>query len=193
MVDKKKELITEPFSMARVASALTLIAVTGFANAQQATENNAEEVLELEEIVVQGYRRSLESNLGIKRESDSFVDAITAEDIGKFPDKNVADALQRVPGVSIARDGGEGSSVSVRGFGPGLPLTQLNGNYIASTPGEPNRQFDFNLLPSTMVSRVEVIKSPEARYDEGGVGGTVRVYSRRPFDLDANTARIVVR
>jgi len=147
---------------------------------------------DVEEIVVTGYRQSILENLEIKRVSNSFLDSVTAEDIGKFPDKNVADALQRVPGVSITRDGGEGSAVSVRGFGPGLTLTQLNGNYIASTPGEPSRQFDFNLLPSTMVSRVDVIKSPEAQYDEGGVGGTVRVYTRRPFELAANTTLLSV-
>lgn len=162
-----------------------------FAASAQDTEKSApdnEDALEV--IEVRGILASQAENLAIKRMSNSIVDAITSEDIGKFPDKNVADSLQRVPGVVITRDGGEGSAVSIRGLGAGLTLTQLNGNYIASTPGEPTRQFDFNLLPSTMIQRVEVIKSPEARYDEGGVGGTIRAFSRKPFDLDANTAMV---
>lgn len=169
---------------------LAILAVLPSAVAQQTPVTDEDSDTEI--IEVKGIRGSLAKNLAIKRLSNSFVDAITAEDIGKFPDKNVADSLQRVPGVIITRDGGEGSRVSIRGFGPGLTLTQLNGNFIASTPGEPTRSFDFNLLPSNMIQRVEVIKSPEARYDEGGVGGTVRAYSRKPFDLDANTAFVSI-
>jgi len=149
--NKYKSSTTQQFTMTKVASALALGVATGLVNAQTSTDDASDEgTVVLEELVVTGYRRSIENNLATKRNSNSFVDAITAEDIGKFPDKNVADALQRVPGVSITRDGGEGSAVSVRGFGPGLTLTQLNGNYIASTPGEPSRSFDFNLLPATM-------------------------------------------
>ncbi|MGK0517276.1 MAG: iron complex outermembrane receptor protein, partial [Gammaproteobacteria bacterium] len=109
------------------------------------------------------------------------------EDIGKFPDKNVADSLQRVPGVVIERDGGEGSSVSIRGLSSELTFTQLNGNFIASSPGEPSRSFDYALLPSSMIESVEVYKSPEARLDEGGVGGTVLMHSRKPLSMDANS------
>lgn len=170
---------------------LALLSTLGSAYAQE-SDNAQTAEQDVEVIEVRGIVASMAENLAIKRLSNSIVDAITAEDIGKFPDKNIADSLQRVPGVVISRNGGEGSSVSIRGLGPGLTLTQLNGNYIASTPGEPNRQFDFNLLPSTMVQRVEVIKSPEARYDEGGVGGTIRTFSRRPFDLDANTTLVSV-
>ncbi|MBU3021485.1 TonB-dependent receptor [Aestuariibacter sp. A3R04] len=158
--------------------------------AQDVTQENESDTMEV--IEIRGILASQAENLAIKRLSNSIVDAITSEDIGKFPDKNVADSLQRVPGVVITRDGGEGSAVSIRGLGAGLTLTQLNGNYIASTPGEPTRQFDFNLLPSTMIQRVEVVKSPEARYDEGGVGGTIRAFSRKPFDLDANTTMLSI-
>ena len=141
----------------------------------------------MEVIEVRGIRSSMAENLDVKRMSGSVVDAITAEDIGKFPDKNVADSLQRVPGVVIERDGGEGSSVSIRGLSSELTFTQLNGNFIASSPGEPSRSFDYALLPSSMIESVEVYKSPEARFDEGGVGGTVLMHSRKPLNMDANS------
>lgn len=136
------------------------------------------------EITITGYRQSIEASLRTKREANAFIDVITAEDVGKFPDKNVADALQRVPGVIISRDGGEGSRVSIRGLNSDLTLTELNGNFIAGTDsGDPSRSFNYLLLPSSMIGSVEVYKSPEARLDEGGVGGTVILRTRRPLDL----------
>jgi TonB-dependent receptor len=136
------------------------------------------------EITITGYRNSIEASLRTKREANAFIDVITAEDVGKFPDKNVADALQRVPGVIISRDGGEGSRVSIRGLNSDLTLTELNGNFIAGTDtGDPSRSFNYLLLPSSMIGSVEVYKSPEARLDEGGVGGTVILRTRRPLDL----------
>ncbi len=140
----------------------------------------------LEEVEVIGILESAIRNLEIKRDSLAVVDAITAEDIGKFPDKNVADSLQRVPGITIDRSGGEGSTVSIRGTSPEWTLTQLNGNYIATSGSEaPSRNFNYLLLPASMISRAEVYKSPEARIDEGGVGGTVILHSHKPLDLDA--------
>ncbi|MCW4463824.1 TonB-dependent receptor [Sphingomonas sp. BT-65] len=139
-----------------------------------------------EAIVVTGYRRSIEASLEQKREANAFVDVITAEDIGKFPDKNVADALQRVPGVIISRDGGEGSRVSIRGLQEGLTLTLLNGNFLAGADsGDPQRSFNYVLLPSDFIASTEVYKSPEARLEEGGVGGTIILNTRRPLDLPA--------
>ncbi|KAA1153354.1 TonB-dependent receptor [Pseudoalteromonas sp. FUC4] len=159
---------------------------SGYAYAEQEALN-AINKKEMEVIEVRGIRSSMAENLDVKRMSGSVVDAITAEDIGKFPDKNVADSLQRVPGVVIERDGGEGSSVSIRGLSSELTFTQLNGNFIASSPGEPSRSFDYALLPSSMIESVEVYKSPEARLDEGGVGGTVLMHSRKPLSMDANS------
>lgn len=98
-------------------------------------DKNSQHTKDIEVIEVRGIRSSMAENLDVKRMSGSVVDAITAEDIGKFPDKNVADSLQRVPGVVIERDGGEGSSVSIRGLSSELTFTQLNGNFIASSPG----------------------------------------------------------
>ena len=140
-------------------------------------------------ISVTGYRYSIEKSLDQKRNANAVVDVITAEDVGKFPDKNVADALQRVPGVIIDRDGGEGKNVSVRGLSSELTLTELNGNYVATAEsnGDPTRSFNYTLLPANMLSSAELFKTPEARIDEGGIGGTVILHTRRPLEMEPNT------
>lgn len=171
----------------RFKKSALLLALMTACNGVYAQEEINEKENDLEVIEVRGIRASMAENLAIKRLSNSIVDAITAEDIGKFPDKNVADSLQRVPGVVITRSGGEGENVSIRGLSSDLTLTQLNGNFIASSPGSPSRSFSYSLLPSTMVKSVEVFKSSEARLDEGGVGGTVILNSRTPLDMDANS------
>ena len=149
----------------------------------------ADDATNLDAVTVTGYRYSIEKSLDQKRNANAVVEVVTAEDISKFPDKNVADALQRTPGVVITRDGGEGKNVSVRGLQPGLTLTQLNGNYIATseTNADPSRSFNYTLLPANMLSSAELFKSPEARLDEGGIGGTVILHTRRPLDMEANT------
>ncbi|WP_237054964.1 TonB-dependent receptor [Microbulbifer sediminum] len=145
----------------------------------------------LEEITVTGIRGSLQDALSTKRDSNAIVDAISAEDIGKFPDKNVAESLQRVPGVTIQRQFGEGAAVSIRGAGNDLTLTTLNGQNVASTGWfvlEPaKRSFNYELLPSELVGDIEVYKSSQADLAEGGVGGTVVINTRKPLDLDAMT------
>lgn len=148
-----------------------------------------DEATELDAVVVTGYRYAIQKSLDQKRDANAIVEVITAEDVGKFPDKNVADALQRVPGVIIDRDGGEGKNVSVRGLTSELTLTQLNGNYIATAEsnGDPTRSFNYTLLPANMLSSAELFKTPEARIDEGGIGGTVILHTRRPLELPANT------
>jgi TonB-dependent receptor len=145
-------------------------------------------------VVVTGYRYSIEKSLDQKRNANAIVDVITAEDVGKFPDKNVADALQRVPGVIIDRSGGEGKNVSVRGLSSELTLTQLNGNYIATAEsnGDPTRSFNYMLMPSNMLSSAELFKTPEARIDEGGIGGTVVLHTRRPLDVESNSGFVNV-
>ncbi len=140
-------------------------------------------------VVVTGYRYSIEKSLDQKRDANSIVEVVTAEDIGKFPDKNVADALQRVPGVIVSREGGEGKNVSVRGLSSELTLTQLNGNYIATAEsnGDPTRSFNYMLMPSNMLGSAELFKTPEARIDEGGIGGTVILHTRRPLDVPSGS------
>lgn len=145
----------------------------------------------VEVIQIQGIRASAKENLNTKRFSNSIVDAINAEDIGKFPDKNVAESLQRISGVTIQRQFGEGAGVSIRGTGLDLTLTTLNGQNVASTGWfvlEPaKRSFNYELLPSELVGNLEVYKSSQADLAEGGVGGTVVVNTRKPLELDANT------
>ncbi|MCO1334990.1 TonB-dependent receptor [Microbulbifer sp. OS29] len=173
------------------ASVLVLCSIAGITQAQSIDEPEAESLV-LEEVEVLGIRQSMEKNLNVKRYSNAIVDSITAEDIGKFPDKNVADALQRVPGVSIVRSGGEGARVSIRGTAPELTFTQLNGNYIATPGDEPSRSLDYSLLPAAMIARTDVYKSPEAKLDEGGIGGTVILHTRKPLDLDAGEGMLSV-
>ncbi|SHI09801.1 TonB-dependent receptor [Ferrimonas marina] len=151
-----------------------------------AEEEGASE--QVERIEVRGIRASQQANLNAKRFSNSVIDVVTAEDIGKFPDRNVAESLQRIPGVTIQRQFGEGASVSIRGAGDDLTLTTLNGQNVASTGWfvlEPaKRSFNYELLPSEIVGDLEVYKSSQADLLEGGVGGTVVVNTRKPLDLD---------
>ncbi len=177
------------------AAAPTLAQTPPSANAQAgATPGANDAATTLDAVQVTGYRYSIEQSLDQKRNANAIVEVVTAEDVGKFPDKNVADALQRVPGVIVSRSGGEGKNVSVRGLSSELTLTQLNGNYIASAEsnGDPTRSFNYMLLPSNMLSSAELFKTPEARIDEGGVGGTVILHTRRPLDLESNSGFVSI-
>lgn len=145
---------------------------------------------EEEEIVVTGFRRSLATSIENKREETAIVDSISAEDIGDFPDLNLAESLQRVPGVQIDRDGGEGRSINVRGLSADFVRVQLNGMEALATTGgrdgraNRNRQFDFNVFASELFNSVTVRKSQEATVDEGSLGATVGLRTARPFDFD---------
>ena len=145
----------------------------------------------MEEIQVTGIRGSLKAALDVKRNATSIVDAINSEDIGKFPDKNVADSLQRIPGVSVDRIWGEGRDIFVRGTNSTMNRTLMNGQNVASAYWWANdnasRGFNYSILASELVSGLEVFKSPEASHDEGSIGGMVNVKTRRPMDLDAFT------
>jgi len=151
---------------------------------------------ELDEVVVTGsFSSSLTQALDVKRRADNVVDVITAEDIGEFPSQNIAEALQRVPGVSIVRDRGEGLFVRVRGLGANFQITTLNGRSAAVNEnvrdsGQSGRQFRFDTLPSELVAGVDVIKSPIASLDEGAIGGVVNVRTFRPLDL--KTSRLAM-
>lgn len=136
----------------------------------------------LEEIVVTGIRGSLKRAIDVKRNSDVIVDAIAAEDLGKFPDSNVAESLQRISGVSIDRAGGEGQFVTVRGFGPEFNTVLVNGRSIATE--NQGREFSFDLLASELIFGAEVFKSSTATLQDGGIGSTINVKTARPFDID---------
>jgi iron complex outermembrane receptor protein len=140
---------------------------------------------EVAEVVVTGTRQALVNAMTIKRDSLGIVDAISPQDIGKLPDTNLAESLQRITGVSIDRSGGEGEFVTVRGFGPEFNTVLLNGRQIA-TPTDPaqasGRAFSFDTLASELVSGVEVFKSSTAHLQSGGVGAAIDIKTARPFD-----------
>ncbi|MDH5824586.1 TonB-dependent receptor [Luteimonas sp. RD2P54] len=174
------------------AAILACLGVSAQAQAQQApAQQPVAEAAELDRVVVTGIRGSLQQALDTKRNADAFVDAITAEDVGKFPSTNVAEAMTVIPGVTIDRLFGQGEKVSILGTDPALNRTLLNGQTVASADwfivDQPGRTFNYALLAPEIVGKVEVYKSPEARIDEGSIGGTVIVTTRRPLDLDANT------
>ena len=146
----------------------------------------------IEEIVTTGIRGSLNRSMDIKRNSKGVVDAISAEDIGKFPDANLAESLQRVTGVSIDRQRGEGSQVTVRGFGPEYNLVTINGRQMPTHNGV-NRSFDFGDLAAEGVAGVQVYKTGRADVPSGGVGSTINISTPEPlkgnetFSLAAKT------
>jgi TonB-dependent receptor len=159
---------------------------------------------ELEEVVVTGLRGSLKASMDIKRDSIGVVDAITAEDIGKFPDTNLAESLQRIPGVSIDRQNGEGSQVTVRGFGPAYNMVTLNGRTVPTAEvniygaqsaysGPQGRSFDFSNIAAEAVSALEVYKTGQALLPSGGIGATINVKTRRPFDTPGTQGSIGVK
>jgi iron complex outermembrane receptor protein len=142
-----------------------------------------------EEITVVGMAESLREAVKVKRESPGIVDAVVAKDVNKLPDKNLAEAVQRVPGVVINREFGEGERVSLRGVAPNLVHTTVNGHNVAVADWfvleqlAATRSFNYLLLPSELIGLLTVYKSPTAELDEGGIGGTIDVQTRKPLDL----------
>ncbi|MBJ7500435.1 MAG: TonB-dependent receptor [Sphingopyxis sp.] len=161
--------------------------------AQAQTTSPAADAAAESEIVVTGIRGSLREAIDAKRDLSVIADVVTAEDVGKFPDKNVAEALQRVPGIVVNREFGEGERVSLRGTAPNLTKTLLNGHSVATADWfildqvASTRSFNYLTLPAEIIGRLEVYKSPQADVEEGGVGGTINVITRNPLDLDPLT------
>lgn len=147
----------------------------------------------LEEIVVTAsYAESLAKALDVKRNSTNMVDSVMAEDIADFPDQNLAESLQRIPGVSIDRDDGEGRSITVRGLGSTYTNIQINGmqaqSLAAGSGGvRTDRSFDFNVFASELFNRLDVYKTTSAEREEGSLGATVSMHTARPLDYDALT------
>jgi TonB-dependent receptor len=138
----------------------------------------------VQQVVVSGIRQSMASSLNLKRNSDGIVDGIVAEDMGKFPDTNLAESLQRISGVSIDRTNGEGQKVTVRGIGPDFNMVLLNGRQMpTSNLGDLNgRAFDFSNLASEAISQLQVYKTSRAETPTGGIGATINVMTARPLD-----------
>jgi len=177
--------------------ALAVLTAIGNASAQQAPAANATapakaaDSSKLEAIVVTGFRASLESALNKKREDNGIVDVIKAEDIAKFPDTNLAESLQRIPGVVIDRDAGEGRNITVRGLGGDFTRVRINGIEALATTGgtdssggaNRSRGFDFNVFASELFNTITVRKSSSADVEEGSLGATVDLQTSRPFDF----------
>lgn len=164
----KKKVLSSSVALALVGSAMPAFA--------------QDDGLEIEEVIVEGgIRGSLKRSMDVKRDSTGVVDAISAEDMGKFPDTNLAEALQRVTGVSIDRQRGEGSQVTVRGFGPDYNLVTLNGRQMP-THYSLSRSFDFSDLASEGISRVEIHKTGDATAPSGGVGSLINIVTTKPLE-----------
>jgi len=180
----------------RLAALLCLSPGIGLAQSMQATDAS-----ELDRVVVTGIRGSLQSSLNLKRDSPGVVDGIIAEDIGKFPDTNLAESLQRISGVSIDRNrSGEGSKITVRGVGPDYNLVLFNGrqmpsvSFLASNSGiSGSRAFDFSNLASEAISELQVHKTTRADKSAGGMGALIDVRTTRPLSSPGLNASIGIK
>jgi len=177
------------------ASAIAMSIASAPVAAQEAANNSG-----IETVVVTGLRASLQRNLDIKRNATGLVDAITSEDIGKFPDVNLADSMMRIPGVTVSRGvssatstgatstTGEATSITVRGFGPSFNTTLFNGRQVPSAVGNTqgnqvgDRAFDFSSVNSDFVSQIDVLKSPDVSLSSSAIGATINVKFPKPFD-----------
>lgn len=152
-----------------------------------------------QDIIVTGFRKSLQAALDLKRTAVGSVDAIVAEDIGKFPDQNLAELLQRIPGVAITRDGGEGREITVRGLGSQFTVTRVNGlpaqasSMLAGSGGSNNRDrsFDFNIFASELFRSLVVHKTAEPSIDEGSLGGVVDLNTGHPLGAKTGLSGLV--
>ncbi len=160
---------------------LLAFGIAGGAQAQTAPAQS--DSTEVDEIVVTGTRASLQSAIDRKRNASTTVDSIVAEDVSQFPDKNVGEALQRITGVSLTRDLGEGSQISIRGVEPDLNRVEINGLSVLNNNGSGARGASFQELASELIASIDVFKGFTADMTEGGVGGTVSIRTRRPLDL----------
>ena len=162
------------------------------ASAQETTKqtSDSDDAAKLETVTVTGYARSLERALSNKRDADVVTDGISAEDVGKYPEQNIAESLQRVTGVQITRSLGDGQFLSVRGLDPKFTDTLFNGRQLPTASG--TRAFDFQVLSSNFANQVDVYKSPTADLPESGLAATVNVQSIKPLDLGAERAALNV-
>jgi TonB-dependent receptor len=170
------------FRLALIAGTALVAPAAAFAQAAPAADTEAS----ANDIVVTGFRQSLEKALNVKRESVAAVDAIVAEDIAKMPDQNLAESLQRIPGISISRDAGEGRSITVRGLSSQFTRVRVNGmeTVATSTDGAAanrDRAFDFNVFASELFSSIVVHKTAEASLDEGSLGAVVDLNTGNPL------------
>ncbi|TRX53831.1 TonB-dependent receptor [Thalassomonas sp. M1454] len=179
------------FNKSKLATSLSLILGASAMNVAYAAEETTAVEQDVEVIEVTGIRGSLTKAMDIKRSSSGIVEAINAEDIGKFPDSNLAESLQRISGVAIDRNNGEGSKVTVRGFGPDRNLVLLNGRQMPTTTGD--RSFDFANIASEGVSGAEIYKTSDASIATGGIGATINILTHRPMNNPGMVATFGVK
>jgi iron complex outermembrane receptor protein len=186
----------EVFRTGTLITATAMLSFATGAGAQNAAPADTPEGAEsIEEVVVTGFRASLNAALEAKQAQVGAIDTIVAEDIADFPDLNLAESLQRVPGVVIARDAGEGRQISVRGLGPqftrvrinGIEAMSANGSTDASGGTNRSRSFDFNTFASELFNNITVRKTASADVEEGSLGATVDLRTGRPFDYEGLT------
>jgi len=178
-----KTAVFSPLSLA-----ISLLLASGAINAQSAPEGS--NLVDLDSISVTGVRASIQQSLVEKHSAAGIVDAISAEDIGKFPDLNLSESLQRIPGITVDRNNiGEGSTINLRGLGPAFTQVEINGMPGMSNGGESrasyaegSRGFNFEMFASELFSKAVVYKTGMAEVDEGGLAGTVRLETPRPLD-----------
>ncbi|MCJ8321611.1 MAG: TonB-dependent receptor plug domain-containing protein, partial [Colwellia sp.] len=171
----KSRVFAKSILAATIASSLCI----GSVYAEEVTPQNKE--TEVEVIEVTGMLSSIKEATRIKRNSSGMVDAIVAEDIGKFPDTNLAESLQRIAGVSIDRSGGEGNKVTVRGMGPAFNLVTLNGRQMPNAGS--GRSFEFSNIAAEMVSGVEIYKTSSATAPSGGIGSLINIKMAEPLAI----------
>jgi TonB-dependent receptor len=177
-------------TLASSASAIAMLACSltpQVAAAQTASPAPAaqDDATQVDEVVVTGFRSSLQRALSIKRNEAGAVDAILAEDIADFPDQNLAEAIQRLPGVTIDRVNGQGTTISVRGLGSDFTRTRINGlEAQAANGGSRNRSFDFSMFASELFNSIRVRKTQSAEIEEGSLGATVDLQTGRPLDFN---------
>ncbi|MFC5459331.1 TonB-dependent receptor [Massilia niabensis] len=190
-----------PVRLRQIAlGAAALVALTqAHAQAQAQAQPDSTAVAAENVVVVKGFRESLNNALNIKKNSDGIIDVIKAEDISKFPDANLAESMQRVPGVSVAQgDGGEGKQITVRGLNAGFTRVRINGIESTTATGASDingstnrgRAFDFSVFSAELFNSLAVRKTSEASVEEGSLGATVDLRTARPFDFKGRTASI---
>jgi len=195
---QKREGSTVQVHIARTRLSCALgLALLGMAAVPAMAQDAAQpasgsQVTELDQVVVTGYRQSLQYATDAKRDSTGFTDSIFAEDIGKFPDTNIAESLSRIPGIQLNRDvNGEGLNIAIRGLPSSFTKTTINGASVATASigldaTNQNREVDLNIFPTEFFNQLTVYKSPTAKLTEGGASGVVDMRNMRPFDVKGN-------
>ena len=161
--------------------AVLLMASSGAAFAQEQPPA-ASDGSQMEEVIVTGIRKSIEDSIAVKKNDDSIVEVVSAEDIGKLPDSSIAESIARLPGLAAQRTNGRAQTLSIRGLGPDFTVTTFNGREQAST--NDNRTVEFDQYPSELVTQVKIYKTPDAGMAYQGIAGTTDISTVHPLQYD---------